>query len=300
MHAASNDILILQRDYDFAFNSIFDTQLAARILGWQRIGLAAILEEKFGVISDKRMQRTNWGRRPLTPQQLSYAQMDTHYLLALRRMLIDELHAQGRMEEACEAFQIIAGVDYQDRPTQERSVWQMKAARTMPHKSMGILAALWEWREGEAQQQNRPPFKILTDQALVHIAKKRPRSLHDLRKIRGLGNTQVGRYGRDIVRVIREGQKRPPPASPSSRERSGSIPEKLVLDRYDALRQWRTHQANNRGVDPDIVFSNDTLLSIAKRAPTSESALQEIPEIGPWKARTYGPDVLAILAEHGE
>ena len=84
MHAAENDIFTLQRDFSFRFHHIFDTQLAARILGWQKVGLAKMLESNFGLISDKRMQRTNWGKRPLTPQQISYAQMDTHYLPALR------------------------------------------------------------------------------------------------------------------------------------------------------------------------------------------------------------------------
>ena len=84
MHAAENDLSLLQREHQFSFGQIFDTQLAARIMGWKKVGLAAILEKYFGVISNKHMQRTNWGRRPLTPEQIAYAQMDTHYLPALR------------------------------------------------------------------------------------------------------------------------------------------------------------------------------------------------------------------------
>ena len=104
IHAAENDILLFQREFDFSFANVFDTQLAARILGWERAGLAAILEEQFGVVSDKRMQRTNWGKRPLTPEQIVYAQMDTHYLFALRERLVQELRARDRWEEAQEAF----------------------------------------------------------------------------------------------------------------------------------------------------------------------------------------------------
>ena len=99
MHAAENDMLLLQRNFGFTFHRVFDTQLAARILGWKQVGLAAILEAQFGIVSDKRMQRTNWGKRPLTPEQITYAQMDTRYLL-LRELLIDELKQRKRWEEA--------------------------------------------------------------------------------------------------------------------------------------------------------------------------------------------------------
>lgn len=298
MHAASNDIATLQRDFGFDFNHIFDTQLAARILGWSKVGLAAILEEHFGVISDKRMQRTNWGRRPLTPQQLTYAQMDTHFLPALRRILIDELNAQDRVEEADEAFALLAEADYQERSPSERTFWNMKAARSVDRQHTGVLEALWEWREQEAQQQNRPPFKIMTDKVLAYIAEHRPRSLAELQKVRSLGNSQVQRYGKDVLKAARAGAKRPLPDLPEQRSRPESMLEKSAFDRYEALRSWRTHAARTRGVDPDIVFTNDILLTIAKEAPCSEAALRNIEQIGPWKARTYGQRVLDIVARH--
>ena len=100
LHAAENDILTLQRDLNFRIRQLFDTQLAARILGRQGVGLAKVLEEEFDVLSDKRMQRTNWGQRPLSPQQLTYAQIDTHYLPALRVRQVELLKEAGHWEEA--------------------------------------------------------------------------------------------------------------------------------------------------------------------------------------------------------
>lgn len=298
MHAASNDIATLQRDFGFDFNNIFDTQLAARILGWSGVGLAAILEEHFGVISDKRMQRTNWGRRPLTPQQLTYAQMDTHFLPALRRILIDELNGQKRMDEAKEAFGTLAETDYQERSTPERTFWNMKVARSVDRKHTGVLEALWEWREQEAQRQDRPPFKIVTDKVLAYLAERRPDSMTELQKVRGLGGNQAQRYGKDILKTLRASNNRPLPNPPEQRPRPEATLEKCVFDRYEALRSWRTHTARSRGVDPDIVFTNDILLTIAKEAPCSEAALRNIEQIGPWKARTYGKRVLDIVARH--
>lgn len=297
MHAAENDILTLQRDFGFHFAKLFDTQLAARILGWKQVGLAAILQENFGVVSDKRMQRTDWGKRPLTPQQILYAQMDTHFLPALRANLIEQLKVAQRWEEAQEAFSMFQHLNYHEREANARSFWQMKQTREVAREDMGILQALWQWREEEAQRRDRPPFKIMTDQTLVTLANQQPQSLHELKQLPGLGDLHTKQYGKALLAAIARGRIAPLPEWPSATERSEQALEKPVQHRYDALRQWRSQAAEQRGVTPEIVFSNSILLSIAQRMPTSETELLEIPEIGPWKARTYGPAILATL--HG-
>ena len=132
------------RSYGFTFARIFDTQLAARILGWKQVGLAAILEKNFGLVSDKRMQRTDWGKRPLTPQQIAYAVMDTHYLLPLRDQLVDELKASDRWEEAQDAFAMLAAADQSLRQTDERTFWGMRATRDVEREQHGVLEALWQ------------------------------------------------------------------------------------------------------------------------------------------------------------
>ncbi len=295
MHAADNDILILQRDFDFEFQTVFDTQLAARILGWQQIGLAAMLQDHFGVVSDKRMQRTDWGRRPLTPQQIMYAQTDTHYLPALRAQMVEELKAAGRWEEAQEAFAMLRLIDYNEREPTQRSFWQMRQLRDVPQDSYGVLEALWQWREAEAQRRDRPPFKIATDQALVKLTLAQPEQLSDLATVGGMGQQQVKQYGKTLLKVIEAGQKQPIPEPPAN-DRSEQ-PEKSVQNRYDTLRQWRTKTAERRGVAPEIVFSNSILMALAHRMPTSEAEMMEIPEIGPWKAKTYGKELLSVLHE---
>src|SRR5258708_36855385 len=104
-HAAEYDLICLKRDYDFKFANVFDTMVAARTLGWPRLGRAAILQDRFGVTMNKRFQRANWGERPLTDELLDYARLDTRYLVALREVLAAELAAGGRTEEAQEEFE---------------------------------------------------------------------------------------------------------------------------------------------------------------------------------------------------
>lgn len=300
IHSASNDILTLQRDWHFSFHHIFDTQLAARILGWKQTDLASILKKHFNVSSDKRMQRSNWRKRPLTDEQIAYAQMDTHYLLPLRNILLAELEEKERLEEANEAFDMLSRVDYRERSVADRIFWQMKGTRDVPKEQTAVLEAIWLWREREAQHQDRPPFKIANDRTLIAIAQMQPSSREELRTIEGISALQVQRYGRSLLRAIREGCRRPPPKAPKYRPRPADFLDGDVLQRYKALRCWRTDAAQKRGVDPDIVFSNDVLLSVARKAPMSEEALQEIQEIGPWKARTYGTILFKILDEATE
>ncbi|MEZ4734089.1 MAG: HRDC domain-containing protein [Caldilineaceae bacterium] len=293
MHAAENDIIILQRDFGFQFSNIFDTQLAARILGWKQVGLAAILQEQFGIASDKNMQRTDWGQRPLTQKQITYAQIDTHFLPALRMTLIDQLRKTDRWEEATEDFALLRQVSYQEPAP--RTFWQMKHTREVPTAATNVLEALWQWREAEAQRRDWPPFKIMTDAQLTQLAQQQPTTVEALAKMHGIGPKVTKQYGAQLLQVIQQGQQQPLPTPPEATLRPEQMVAKPVQNRYEVLRHWRTKVAEKRGVQPDIVFNNSTLLTIAQLDPKSEEEIRTIPEIGPWKARTYGPAILATL-----
>ena len=295
MHAAENDVLQLQRDFGMRFPRVFDTQLAARILGIQRVGLAAMLEETFGVVSDKRMQRTDWTRRPLSPQQLAYAVMDTHYLLRLRDLLSEQLLEAGRWEEAQEAFANLNLLDADGRTPMARTFWNMKVTHGIDLSHTGVLEALWEWREREAQRLDRPPFKVMSDEALGALAEQRPTTSEELRSMGTLTDQQSSRYGSAILAVIDEGASRSLPALPRGNPRPESLLAPADQARFERLRRWRTERARVRGVAPEIVFSNDTLLEIVQRAPATHDELLAMRGIGPWKVSEYGNEVLALL-----
>ena len=293
-HAAENDVRLLERDFHFRCANVYDTQLAARILGRNGVGLAAILQDEFGVISDKSMQRTDWGRRPLTPQQMTYAQMDTHYLPVLRQRQIAALQEADRWEEAQEGFAALAELRY-EQPTQERTFWRMKQTREVGTADLGLLEELWSWREITAERLDRPPFKVLGDTVLGELTQRKPTSLAELAAIPGFGDQQASRFGREVLEAVRLGRERPAPPFPEASVRPEQVLSASERARYDALRQWRTETATARGVDPDIIFNNDTLLQIATQRPASSEELQKIAAIGPWKARTYGAAVLALV-----
>ena len=295
LHAAENDIFTLQRDMNFRLRRLYDTQLAARILGRQGVGLAKVLLEEFDVVSDKKMQRTNWGRRPLTPQQLTYAQIDTHYLPALRARQISRLEETDRLEEAQAAFRMLEKIEY--RPPEPRTVWQLKQIRTVAEKDMGVLQAIYEWRERYSSQADRPPFKVLGENSMIHLSQKRPHSLASLRDIPGLSTRQVSWFGKELLATVRRGERLPIPQRPTPVRKAEPHLTRAAKKRFESLRHWRTEAARARGVDPDIVFSNETLLQIAACRPTSLAELEEIPSVGRWKAENYGDTVFQLLGK---
>ena len=298
LHAAENDILTLQRDFGFRIRRLYDTQLAARIMGRTGVGLAQVLLEEFDVVSDKRMQRTNWGQRPLTAQQMAYAQVDTHFLPALRARQTRQLKESGRWEEAQDAFRILETVEYS--PPEPRTFWQMKQIRSVDEENLNVLETIWDWRERHSRRTERPPFKVLGESTLVALAQDRPQSIDALRKIKGLSGRQVDRFGRELLEALRQGERRPVPRRPAAAKRSDSTLSAEGRRRFDALRRWRTETAAARGVDPDIVFSNETLVQISAGRPDSVAALAAFPAIGRWKAKTYGPAVLKMLKGRGK
>ncbi len=293
-HAAEYDIMCLRRDFGFSFAHLFDTMVASRILGWRHHGLGPILKDRFSVVLDKRMQRYNWGRRPLEREHLEYARLDTHYLLPLRDIMRDELVRRGRWQEATEAFERLTHATWTAKEFDPDGFWHVKGAQDLDGPALAVLRALYLYREEQAMAQDRAPFRVLTDQTMVRLSRERPTDRTRLSQVKGMSRYLVQRYGRGILNAIRRGKKAEFPRRPPSRNR-GHRPDEPTLARYDALRRWRKERAARRGVEPDVVVSNDTLMALARRAPTTPQALAEVKALGDWQANEYGDEILAVI-----
>jgi ribonuclease D len=292
-HAAEYDIVCLRRDYGFEFANIFDTMSAARALGWPHVGLAAILEMHFGVRMDKRFQRSDWKRRPLTPEQLDYARLDTHYLLALRDIEFQALTEAGHWPEALEEFERLASL--RREPDQVRpdptAFWKVNGARDLTPAAAGILQALFGYREREAERLDRPPFKVMSEATLLELARRAPRSAADLPAIPGMSPDLVQRYGSAILQAIEQGRQAPPPVPP----RTDREPDE-VRTRYDRLHTWRKERARKRGVESDVILPRTTLWDLARRPPRTPQDLAGIADFGPLRRQAYGAEILALLS----
>jgi ribonuclease D len=293
-HAAEYDILSMKRDFDHVFHNLFDTMLAARILGWRQLGLASILEQEYGVELDKRFQRANWGRRPLPPEQISYARMDTHYLLALRDRLQAELESKGRLREASESFERLAAVTPTPRSFDPDEFWQLlNGRRQLSPQQNAVLRQLYIFRDQEAQRRNRPPFKVFGNRTLVEVAEALPLYHDELQGIHGMSIRQIRRYGRQLVEVVRQGLRAKPPAPPPRHSR----PPEAVLGRYDALHTWRKKRARQRGVESDVICAKDALWELAHKCPKTAQDLKAIQSLGDWQRDKYGEEILGVIEE---
>ncbi len=206
LHGADYDVRCLRREYGWRLPRIFDTMAAARRLGRPGLGLSDLVAARFGVRLAKTFQRSDWGRRPLSGEQLSYAALDTHFLLPLFDELAAELAARGALEEARREFERIAAVEPREKVFDPEGWRKLKGARELDPGGKAILRALWIAREERARAADRPPFKVLGEQTMLEIARRRPRTVAELQRIPGMTPSVMGRLGERVLEAVASAQ----------------------------------------------------------------------------------------------
>ncbi len=307
-HAAEYDLLCLKRDYGFEFAGLFDTMMAARILGRVEVGLGTLLEAEFGVQLNKRYQRANWGARPLPEDLLDYARLDTHYLLPLRERLKAELEARQLWTLAQEDFTRLARRSFSlhgngsarmaaepERngvlPTADNP-WRVRGVYDLAPQQVAILAELCRYRDQVAQSLNRPLFKVISNATLLAIAQTEPQNLKALAQIPGMTPPQMRRHGARLLEAVRRGQKAKPlypPRQPRPNER--------YLDRLEALREWRKMAGRKMGVGSDVILPRDLMVDLAARDPRGMNEMAEVMNETPWRLERFGTHILELLNE---
>src|SRR3974390_1028733 len=170
MHGADYDLRLLRKHHEFVPKAIFDTMLAARLLGAKQFILSHLVDTYLGVKLEKGAQKANWAMRPLTDRMERYARNDTHYLKPLADRLRSELNAKGRLAWHAESCARLIADCARERPADLDGVWRIKGSHLLGRPALAILRELWQWREGEAVHANKPPFFVLSHDALVSIA----------------------------------------------------------------------------------------------------------------------------------
>lgn len=290
-HAAEYDLMCLKRDFNFEFANIFDTMQAARILGRTNVGLGGMLESELGITIQKKYQRANWGERPLSPSMLSYARIDSHYLIPLRNLLHRELREKGLLDLAHEDFRRLTWVDPAISEFESPLWWRLPGSQELigPEQS-GALQALVEYRDHLASQLDLPHFKVLSNETLVQIAAELPLTWEALADIPSLSARNRERHAQGLLAAVKRGMITPPPRRPANHRRDDA-----ELERVDALKKWRKEVAGKLGVESDVVLPRDILEGIAHKAPAAPAALQEIMKDVPWRYNRYGSQILAVI-----
>jgi len=289
-HAAEYDLICLKRDFGITVVNLFDTMQAARILGYKQVGLDTMLAEKESIILNKRYQKADWARRPLMPEMLNYARLDTHYLLDLRDRLKVELEQRGRWALACEEFTRLASGNGNGNGKPETPAWQhVKGTQKLTDRQLTILQELCIWRQFKAQKMDRPVFKVIDDQRLAAVAREAPKTAADLTKI-GLTTRQVALFGSDLLHAVQRGKE----AALIHRPRTVR-PKQALIDRLNALSDWRKEVAQGFGVESDIVLPKTWMHAIAEQNPKDLGELAALMPNSPWRLENYGVEILKTI-----
>ncbi len=290
-HAAEYDIIMLDQDFGFDFNNLFDTMVAARILGWKAVGLGSILRDQFGIQVEKKYQRANWGKRPLPQDMLAYAQLDTHYLIALRNWIKSELKKSGRWPLAIEDFKRACHVHSSHQERDGADCWRINGARDLEPQKRAVLQEICKYRDEMARSLDRPLFKVISNKALFNIAEACPRSMRELETVQGISQKQARWLGRGLLSAVQKGlQTKKAPKIPRKPK-----PSDAYLLRVDKLRQWRKNKGRAMGVESDVVLPKDLLYQIAEANPQTQSKLSDILESTPWRREKFGDQIFELI-----
>ena len=294
-HDADYDLRLLEQQYGFRATRLFDTRIAAQLLNEPGIGLAALLEKYFGVKLDKRFQRADWSARPLSREMIAYAASDTRHLPALRDILREQLAARGRLGWAEEEFTLLTQVRWRGDEG-EPAFLRIKGAKALPSRSLAILREMFQWREEQAARLDRAPFRILSNEPMLEIARLQPRDVTVLRSIRGVGSELAERRGRDLIAAVQRGLDLPEAELPRIARAARRPPDPAYEARLERLKAARNELALRYDLAPGVLCPNGTLEAIARAEPHSTEELRKIPELRRWQVEEIGNDLVNALA----
>ena len=289
-HASEYDLICLKRDFNFSFANLFDTMVAARMLGRKEVGLGSLLESEFGIHVDKRHQRANWGIRPLSEDLLTYATQDTHYLIPLHERFRSELAAKGLLELAEEVFLRACRVILPNSNGELRAWWRVAGSHELTPQQAAVLQELNDYRVRTAESMDRPLFKVIGDKTLSAIAMHCPSTLQELQGLPGMTPKQIQRHGRALLQAVGRGLKATPLHPPRT-----TRPDEHYQARLDALREWRKEKGQQAGVDSDVILPRDLMATLASRNPLDMETLAQVLSEFPQRMEKYGAEILAML-----
>ena len=293
-HDADYDLRLLHQDYGWHVTNLFDTRIAAQLLGIKSFGLAALLEQFFDVKLDKKHQRADWSMRPLTPDMLEYAAQDTRYLLQLRDHMKSELQRRGRWSWADEEFARLEGTRWEAEEEME-SFLRLKGARDLTRRELAVLREVVNWRDTVAAQLDRATFRVMGNEVLLELARRSPRSVSELGAIKGMPKGMVERAWPDIVASIRRGMEAPEEELPKFPRGQRWNKDRDFDERVSRLKVVRDEAATRLELDPGVLCSRERLENVARSGAKSIEELAAVPELRRWQIEEMGAGFLAAI-----
>lgn len=294
-HDADYDLRLLHQDYGWHVTNIFDTRVAAQLLGIKSFGLAALLEQFFDVKLDKKHQRADWSMRPLPADMLEYAAQDTRYLLQLRDHMKSELERRGRWQWAQEEFARLEGTRWETEEEMEGFL-RLKGARDLTRRELAVLREVSNWRDTMAQQLDRATFRVMGNEVLFELARVTPRNVTELSSIKGMPRGMIDRAGADLIAAIRRGLDAPEAELPRFPRGQRWNKDRDFDDRVGRLKSVRDAAATRLELDPGVLCSRERLENIARSGAKTLEDLEKVPDIRRWQIEEMGEDFLKALS----
>jgi ribonuclease D len=296
-HDADYDLRLLQQDYGWRVRTIFDTRIAAQLLGYTAFGLAALLERFFDVKLDKKHQRADWSMRPLTEGMLDYAAQDTRHLLQLKDQLASELERTGRTAWAREEFSLLEGTRWQDEAP-GMSYLRLKGARDLSRRELAVLRELVPWRDAVAGSLDRATFRVLGNEQLLDIARTQPRTKEALGKVKGMPRAVLEQRGGELLDAVSRALAVPETELPKFPRAARWDRDPEFDARVSALKTARDAAAKRMQLDPGVLCSRDRLEAVARRNPATVEEVAEVNELRRWQVAELAEAFVEALAPH--
>jgi ribonuclease D len=295
VHGGDNDVTSMRRDFGFVFRTMFDTAIAARLLGDAEVGLQALVRDQLGVELSKGSQRDDWSKRPLTPKQEAYALADVEHLMALAAGLTRRLAAAGRTEWAREEFAALASLPPAEKRSGPDDFRRIKGSARLSRRQQAVLRELYQWREARAAAADRPPFKIVGPEILLAMAEQVPATVDDVARALASFPRQAGEL-EAVFAAITRGLALPedelPAREPGERTQRSAVAHR----RIEALRTWRAAQATRSRLEPSIILPQRLIDRVAIAGPQTLAELAVVDGMRQWRVAEWGPALLAACA----
>jgi ribonuclease D len=293
-HDADYDLRLLHQDYGWHVRRIFDTRVAAQLLGVKAFGLAALLEQHFGVKLDKKHQRADWSMRPLPQGMLDYAAQDTMHLLQLRDVLKDQLERKGRWSWASEEFERLEGTRWAPE-TPGDAYLKVKGARDLTRRELALMREVTQWRDAAAHALDRSTFRVVANEVLIDISRRAPKSLEELGAIKGMPRGILERQGREVLDAVSRGLAVPEADLPRFAKSARWDKDPEFDAKVGKLKAVRDAAAVRLELDPGVLCSRERLEAIARKLPQAVGDLTDIPGLRQWQVGEMGDGFVKAL-----
>jgi len=301
-HGADYDLRMLKKSFGFRPKApIFDTMLAAQVLGYEKIGLAMLVERFFGLSMPKTGQKAAWSQRPLPARLLIYASDDTKYLEAIADALSDSLQKLNRTrwhKECCE--RTVKASELPDKNC-GKEAWRIKGSSRLAPEALVFVRELWKWRDEEARKVDRPPFMILKNEDLIEFAVWRVKN-PQTPILRGgpFFTRMTGERFSRLENAIRYAENIPPAEWPQPVQRKEGREGGFDPVKLDRLLEACKTLAAEFQIQPSFLASRAALTAVVRRQPRSVEQIIEVSGLLPWQAELVAPAIKSLLGDHGK